>query len=163
MGISCNAKMRSWRWASILLKMYCYHFHACTWSCTWCNRWILLFGAKQNNNKYEKTCVHHSKVVQANVLEPTNTRRFGMSIAYYVVQGWLGMFAFLDYMHYCWKNCAFVWQGQFTNKNNHYFIIIRVVLGYSLWIWHWHFVNLDGNNDINVSNKSHLISNMFKV
>ncbi len=19
--------------------------------------------------------------------------------------GWLGMFSFLDYMHYCWKNC----------------------------------------------------------
>jgi hypothetical protein len=93
-----------------------------------------LFGANNNNNKYEKICVHHSKVVQANVLETTNTKIFGMSIAYYVVQGWLRMFAFLDYMHYCWKNCAFVWQGQFTNKNRHYLIILQVVLAYGYGI-----------------------------
>jgi len=29
------------------------------------------------------------------------------------------MFTLLDFMHYHWKNYLIVWQGQFTNENNH--------------------------------------------
>ncbi len=40
-------------------------------------------------------------------------------------KGWLGMFASLDYMHYCWKKCPIAWQGSFINKNGNKFIILE--------------------------------------
>jgi hypothetical protein len=75
--------------------------------------------------------------------------------------GWPKIFAFLDCKHYCWNKCSIGWQGQFTHKDKHYSIMLKVVVDQRLCIWHCHFDFPRGNNDINVLEGSPLISNML--
>ncbi len=72
-------------------------------------------------------------------------------------RGWLGMFASLDYMHYCWKKCPIAWQGSFIDKDGNTFIILEGITNRRLWIWHTYFGLPKGNNDLIVLNRSLLI------
>jgi hypothetical protein len=72
------------------------------------------------------------------------------------------MFANLDCMHYRWKICPITWQGQFQDKNDNRLIILEVVTNQSLWIWHVFFNLPNNNNDINVLNRSPLITNLLQ-
>jgi hypothetical protein len=72
------------------------------------------------------------------------------------------MFANLDCMHYRWKICPITWQGQFQDKNDSRLIILEVVIDQSLWIWHVFFNLPSINNDINVLDRSPLITNLLK-
>jgi hypothetical protein len=52
---------------------------------------------------------------------------------------WLGMFASLDSMHYCWKNCHVAWQGSFIDKDGNKSIILEVIANQRFWISHAYF------------------------
>ena len=77
-------------------------------------------------------------------------------------RGFPGMFASLDCMHWAWKNCPVAWQGQFQDKDKNRSIILEAIADQSLWIWHAFFGLPGGNNDINVLDRSPLISNMLR-
>jgi hypothetical protein len=64
--------------------------------------------------------------------------------------GFLGLFVFLDYMHYRWKICLIMWSSQFSNKGKNCNIILETIVDKRLWVWHVHFQLLSGNNDLNV-------------
>jgi len=73
------------------------------------------------------------------------------------------MFVSFNYMHYKWKNCSIAWQFQFINKDRNDFIILKVIIDKCLWFWHVHFGLPSGNNDLNVLNRSQLVSNLLCV
>jgi hypothetical protein len=73
----------------------------------------------------------------------------------------MGMFASINCMHYQWKNCVVAWQGQFQDKDGCRNIILEAIINQSLWIWHAFFGLSGCNNDINVLNRSPLITNML--
>ena len=50
--------------------------------------------------------------------------------------GFLGIFASLDCMHYKWKNCPLVWQGDFGDRDGDESIILESIANQSLHIWH---------------------------
>jgi hypothetical protein len=77
-------------------------------------------------------------------------------------RGFLSMFASINCMHYQWKNCFVAWQGQFQDMDWHKSIILEAITNKSLWTWHTFFSLHRGNNDINVLNRSPLVTNMFK-
>ncbi len=70
---------------------------------------------------------------------------------------WLGMFASLDSMHYCWKNCHVAWQGSFIDKDGNKSIILEVIANQRFWISHAYFSLSWGNNDLNVLDRNLLI------
>jgi hypothetical protein len=65
-------------------------------------------------------------------------------------------------MHYQWKNCVVAWQGQFQDKDGCRNIILEAIINQSLWIWHAFFGLSGWNNDINVLNRSPLVTNMLR-
>jgi hypothetical protein len=64
-------------------------------------------------------------------------------------------------MHYRWKICPVTWQGQFQDKDGNRLIILEVVVDQSLWIWPFFFNLPSNNNDINVLDRSSLITNLL--
>lgn len=78
------------------------------------------------------------------------------------VRDFLDVFASINYMHYQWKNCHVAWQSQFQDKDEHKSIILEAIVDQSLWIWHTFFGLLGGNNDINVLDKSPLVTYMLR-
>jgi hypothetical protein len=76
-------------------------------------------------------------------------------------RGFPGMFASIDCMHWCWKNCPVGWQGQFTDKDGEKSIILEAIADQSLWIWHAFFGLPGGNNDLNVLDRSPLVANLL--
>ena len=72
------------------------------------------------------------------------------------------MFGSIDCMHWICKNCPVVCQGQFHDKDKNRSIILEVIADQSLWIWHAFFGLPGGNNNINVLDRSHLVSNMLR-
>ena len=75
-------------------------------------------------------------------------------------RGFPGMLGSLDCMHWKWKNCPTAWAGQYTGRCGSPTIILEAVADYDLWIWHAYFGMPGTNNDINVLESSHLISNL---
>ncbi len=67
------------------------------------------------------------------------------------------MFASLDCMHYCWKNCSITWQGSFTDKDKNKLIILEAIVNQRLWIWYAYFGLFSRNNDLNVLDNNLLI------
>lgn len=72
-------------------------------------------------------------------------------------QGFLGMFASLDCMHYEWKNCPMAWQGDFGDSKGKKSIILEAIVDKGLHIWHAFFGLSGSNNNINVLDRSSLI------
>jgi hypothetical protein len=50
--------------------------------------------------------------------------------------GFLGIFASIDCMHWSWKNCPVAWAGQFQDKNKEHSIVLEAVAHQSLRNWH---------------------------
>jgi hypothetical protein len=85
--------------------------------------------------------------------QPTREDR-EKQVAINTERGWPGMFASLDCMHYEWKNCPTAWQGFFQDREGKNSKILEAIADQSLWIWHAFFGVLEGNNDINVLDRS---------
>jgi hypothetical protein len=77
-------------------------------------------------------------------------------------RGLPSMFKSLDCMHWTWKNCPVVWQGQFQDKNKNRSIILEAIANQSLWFSHAFFGLSRSNNDINVLDRSLLIANLLR-
>jgi hypothetical protein len=73
-----------------------------------------------------------------------------------------GMFASIDCMHWSWKNCLVAWAGQFQDKDKERSIILEVVADQSLWIGHAFFGMSGSNNDVNMLDRSPLVTNMLQ-
>ena len=71
------------------------------------------------------------------------------------------MFTSIDCMHWTWKNCPVPRQGQFQDKGGLRSIILEAMADQPLWIWHTFFQMPGGNNDINILDRSSLISNFL--
>ncbi len=65
-------------------------------------------------------------------------------------------------MHYEWKNCPTAWQGTFLDREETNSIILEAIADQCLWIWHAFFGLHEGNNDINVLDRSLLIANFLE-
>jgi hypothetical protein len=76
-------------------------------------------------------------------------------------RGFPSMFAYIDCMHWDWKNCPMAWAGQFQDKDKECSIVLEVVAEKSLWIWHAFFGMQGSNNDVNVLDGSPLVANML--
>jgi hypothetical protein len=76
-------------------------------------------------------------------------------------QGFPGIFASIDCMHWSWKNCLVAWAGQFQDKDKEHSIVLEAVADQSLWIWHAFFGMPGSNNDVNVLDRSPLVTNML--
>ena len=75
-------------------------------------------------------------------------------------RGFPGMLGSLDCMHWKWKNCPTSWAGQYAGRSGSPTIILEAVADYDLWIWHAYFGMPGTNNDINVLESFHLISDL---
>jgi hypothetical protein len=60
-----------------------------------------------------------------------------------------------------WKNCPIAWQGQFQDKDGARSVILEAIADQSLWIWHAFFGLPSGNNDINVLDRSSMLSDLL--
>ena len=77
-------------------------------------------------------------------------------------RGFPGMFGSLDCTHWVWKNCPVAWQGQFQDRKGTRSLIMEAIATHDLWIWHA-FIGIPGsNNDINVVDRSPLVTDMLK-
>src|SRR5438876_9552054 len=70
------------------------------------------------------------------------------------------MLGILDCVHWEWRNCPTAWKGMFTGRGKSASMILEAVASYDLWIWHAFFGMPGSNNDINVLERSPLISNI---
>ena len=73
-------------------------------------------------------------------------------------RGFPGMFGSLDCMHWAWKNCPKAWAGQFQGKEKTPTVVLEAVATHDLWIWHAFFGVAGSNNDLNVLDRSPLLS-----
>jgi hypothetical protein len=53
------------------------------------------------------------------------------------------------------------WAGQFQDKDKEHSIVLEAVADQSLWIWHAFFGMPGSNNDVNVLDRSPLVTNML--
>jgi len=79
-----------------------------------------------------------------------------------IERGWPNMFASLNRMHSCWKNCPIIWCDSFTNKYGNKSIILEAVINQRSWIWHEYFKLPRCNNDLNVLDRSLLIWDLLE-
>ena len=112
-------------------------------------------------------CMKHFVLAIRGCFESTYLRQptrqdFERQMAINEARGFPGMFGSLDCMHWNWKNCPVAWQGQFQDKDKNWSIILEAIADQSLWIWHAFFGLPGGNNDINVLDRSPLVSNMLR-
>nr|GEU81422.1 protein ALP1-like [Tanacetum cinerariifolium] len=68
----------------------------------------------------------------------------------------------IDCMHWEWKNCPVLWQGQYGRADKKYpTIMLEVVASQDLWIWHAFYGIAGANNDINVLDNSPLFDDLL--
>ena len=73
-------------------------------------------------------------------------------------RGFPGMLWSIDFMHLKWKNCPTAWQGMYTSHCHEPTIILEAVASQDLLIWHA-FFGLPGSlNDINVLDRSPILT-----
>ena len=75
--------------------------------------------------------------------------------------GFPRMFASFDCMHWEWKNCPVVWQGDFRDRNGRKSIVLEAIASQNLYIWHAFFDLPRSNNDLNVVGRSPLVQNLL--
>jgi hypothetical protein len=73
-------------------------------------------------------------------------------------RGFTGMLGSIDCMHWSWKNCPAAWHGQFKGHKKDSTIILEAVADYETWIWHAFFGMPGSCNDINVLQRSPLMT-----
>jgi hypothetical protein len=70
------------------------------------------------------------------------------------------MLGSIDCMHWSWKNCPAAWHGQFKGHKKDATIIFEAVADHETWIWHEFFGMLESCNDINVLQRSPLMTRL---
>jgi hypothetical protein len=78
-------------------------------------------------------------------------------------RGFPGMFGSIDCMYWVWKNCPVAWQRQLQDTDGTCSVILEDIADQSLWIWHAFFGWPGGNNDINVLDRSRMLSDLLQV
>lgn len=77
-------------------------------------------------------------------------------------RGFPGMFASIDCMHWRWKNCPAAWRGSFEDEEKNRSFILEAIVDQSLWIWHA-FIGLPRDkHDVNLLDRSPIVSEMLK-
>ncbi|KAK3195146.1 hypothetical protein Dsin_026456 [Dipteronia sinensis] len=78
------------------------------------------------------------------------------------MRGFSGMLGSLDCMHWKWKTCPTARHGTRMNgKIGSPTLILEAVVTRNLWIWHCFFWMAGTNNDLNVSDNSHLFDGII--
>ena len=75
-------------------------------------------------------------------------------------RGFKGMIGSIDCMHWSWKNCPSAWHGQFKGHKKDSTIILEAVADHETWIWHAFFGMSGSCNDINVLQRSPLMTRL---
>jgi hypothetical protein len=96
--------------------------------------------------------MHLRKLIQVDIEQQLEIR---------AKEGFPRMFVSLDYMHYEWSNYLVSEQGQFQNKDWNRSITLKAIVNKSFFFWHTFFSLLNGNNDINILDRSPLIHNLL--
>jgi hypothetical protein len=78
-------------------------------------------------------------------------------------RGFPGMLGSIDCMHWSWKNCPAAWHGQFKGHKKDSTIILEAVANHETWIWHAFFGMPGSCNDINVIQRSPLMTRILCV
>jgi hypothetical protein len=107
-------------------------------------------------------CVAIRGCFESTFLRQPSREDLEKQISINTTRGFPGMFTSIDCMHWTWKNCPVAWQGQFQDKDGLWSVILEAVADQSLWIWYAFFGMPGGNNDINVLDRSPLISNFLR-
>jgi hypothetical protein len=72
----------------------------------------------------------------------------------------LGMLGSIDCTHWSWKNCPAAWHGQFKGYKKDPTIVLEAVTDHETWIWHAFFGMPGSCNDINVLQRSALMTRL---
>ena len=72
------------------------------------------------------------------------------------------MFGSLDCTHLSWDKCPVREHGQFLDREGNKSIVMEAVAGHDLWIWHAYIGIPGSNNDINIIDRSPLMSKLLK-
>ncbi|KAK1697482.1 hypothetical protein QYE76_014179 [Lolium multiflorum] len=75
-------------------------------------------------------------------------------------KGFSGMLGSIDCMHWSWKNCPAAWHGQFKGYKKDATIVLEAVADQETWIWHAFFGMSGSCNDINVLQRSPLMTRL---
>jgi hypothetical protein len=75
-------------------------------------------------------------------------------------RGFLGMLGSIDCMHWSWKNILAASHGQFKGHKKDATIILESIADHETWIWHVFFGMLGSCNDINVLERSPLMTRL---
>ncbi|CAL2233773.1 unnamed protein product [Prunus armeniaca] len=71
-----------------------------------------------------------------------------------LARGFPGMIGSIDCMHWQWKNCPTVWQGEYENRKGKKSKILEAVASFDCWVWHAFFGVTGSQNDLNVLGQS---------
>jgi Plant transposon protein len=100
--------------------------------------------------------IYQNEEIQQNYLHMMNqSDTMSMHEKHYGVVETIGC---LDCMHVGWKYCPVAWQGQFQGKETLPNVVLETYADYSLWIWRASFGYTGTLNDINIWEKSPLLS-----
>ena len=72
-----------------------------------------------------------------------------------------GMIGSLDCMHIHWRTCPVVWQGSHQGHKGKPSIILEALIDHNLWVWHAAFGAPGSLNDINVWDRSPLLTSFL--
>jgi hypothetical protein len=110
-------------------------------------------------------CVKRFAVVIVNVFGSTylrapNAQDTARLLEFNANRGFSGMLGSIDCMHWSWKNCPAAWHGQFKGYKKHPTIVLEAVADHETWIWHAFFGMPGSCNDINVLQRSPLMTRL---
>ncbi|CAL2226187.1 unnamed protein product [Prunus armeniaca] len=77
-------------------------------------------------------------------------------------RGFSGMIGSIDCMHWQWKNCPTVSQGDYKNRKCQKSIIFEAVAGFDTWVWHAFFGVAGSQNDLNVLGQSPVFNDVLR-
>jgi hypothetical protein len=98
------------------------------------------------------------KVFGATYLRAPNADDTARLLEANAARGFPGMLGSIDCMHWSWKNCPAAWHGQFKGHKKDATIILEAVADEETWIWHAFFGMPGSCNDINVIQRSPLMT-----
>lgn len=76
-------------------------------------------------------------------------------------RGFPGMLGSVDCMHWSWKNCPKAWHGQMVGKDGEASLVLEAIATHDLHIWHAFFGMPGSCNDINIMDRSPLMSDII--
>jgi hypothetical protein len=77
-------------------------------------------------------------------------------------RGFPGMFASWDCSHFKWDKCPVKYHGAYKSRyNNSKTVVLECVVDCYMWIWYMNFGNAGSLNDINILDKSSIVSSIW--